>query len=492
MKLIALYLPQFHEVEENNRAWGKGFTEWDNVKKARPLFEGHNQPRKPLNNNYYNLLDDNTMRWQTMLAKKYGIYGFCFYHYWFRDGKKVLEKPAELLLSHKDIEMPFCFSWANEPWTKTWHGASGEKEVLLEQRYGDETQWKEHIEYLLPFFQDSRYIKVDGRPVFLIYQINKIGCFDKMIDYWNDYLIKHGENSLYLIDMLTGDGKVSKNKRLSASVDFEPGKSRRRAIIVQGDTQQLSVEDYNEIYYKMINTPHLNNQFRCAFVDYDDSPRRGENGIVYKGGSPELFGEYLQEIIRLSRLEQKEFVFVNAWNEWGEGNYLEPDEKNGYAYLESLLKACQGKYDVKHTLFTKNYEKHSVEEQQEIKAIDKYRSYYDLYNEWIKKINAGYSLESYFAENHYNKIAIYGMGEIANRLIEALSNSNIKVMYGIDRDTIKAFAEIDIMGLDEQEKFEDIDAVIVTPLFAFDKIRESLQHKVNCPIVSIEDVIYGL
>ena len=129
MKLIAYYLPQFHEIEENNRAWGKGFTEWDNVKKAKPLFEGHYQPREPLSDNYYNLLDISTLKWQAGLAKKYGVNGFCFYHYWFKDGKRVLEKPAELFLQNADIDLSFCFSWANEPWTKTWHGASGEKEV---------------------------------------------------------------------------------------------------------------------------------------------------------------------------------------------------------------------------------------------------------------------------------------------------------------------------------------------------------------------------
>ncbi len=123
MKIIALYLPQFHEIEENNHAWGKGFTEWDNVRKAEPLFDGHCQPREPLNDNYYNLLDISTLKWQAGLAKKYGVYGFCFYHYWFRDGKHVLEKPSELLLGHTEIDLPYCFSWANEPWTKTFRAA---------------------------------------------------------------------------------------------------------------------------------------------------------------------------------------------------------------------------------------------------------------------------------------------------------------------------------------------------------------------------------
>lgn len=492
MKLIALYLPQFHEIEENNRAWGKGFTEWDNVKKAKPLFERHDQPRKPLHENYYNLLDIDTMRWQVDLAKKYGISGFCFYHYWFRDGKRVLEKPAELLLFQQDIEMPFCFSWANEPWTKTWHGAGGEKEVLLEQRYGEEDQWKEHIEYLFSFFKDSRYIRIDGKPVFLIYQINKIGCFDRMIDFWNDYLVRHGEETLYLIDMLTGDGKVTKNKRISASMDFEPGKSWRRSIMERENEDQINKADYNEVYYRMIHSPHLKNQYRCAFVDYDDTPRRGKKGMVLTGGTPETFGKYLQETIRMSQLEQKEYIFINAWNEWGEGNYLEPDEKNGYAYLEAVSNALQSKYNIKEALFSNDYDIVAKEDEQEIKKVDKFRSYYELYNQWIKKITAGYKLENYFLEHNYKTIAIYGMGEIANRLIETLKNTAVDISYGIDRNTIQAFAEITILGLDEKDKFNGIDAVIVTPIFAFDKIKAVLQNKVECPIVSIEDVIYGL
>ena len=329
-KIIAYYLPQFHEIEENNRAWGKGFTEWDNVKKAVPLFEGHNQPREPLNDNYYNLLDIDTIQWQVNLAKKYGIYGFCFYHYWFRDGKHVLEKPAELLLGHKEVDIQFCFSWANEPWTKTWHGAAGEKEVLIEQRYGKEEQWKEHFEYLLPFFKDRRYVKIDNKPVMLIYQINKIGCFNKMIDCWNLLAEKSGFSGVYIVDMLTSDGKIARNKRVSASVDFEPGKSKRKKMI---EDECLNIQDYDEACQRTLSQEHSENEWRCMFVNYDDTPRRHEKGIVYQGSTPQKFGKYLQATLVKSKNEKSRYVFINAWNEWGEGNYLEPDKKYGYEYL---------------------------------------------------------------------------------------------------------------------------------------------------------------
>lgn len=479
MKLISLYLPQFHEIEENNRAWGKGFTEWDNVKKAKPLFKDHNQPRKPLDNNYYNLTDINVLKWQVKLAQKYGIDGFCFYHYWFKDGKYVLEKPSELFLHNKNLNLQFCFSWANEPWTKTWHGASGEKEVLLEQRYGKEEQWKKHFEYLLQFFQDERYILIDNKPVFLIYQINKIGCFRPMIDYWNKLAIQNGFSGIYIVDMLTVNGKIYKDKRISASVDFEPSKAFRRTKI---NNCGISVCDYDEACIKMLSVPHEKNAYRCVFVDYDDSPRRGAQGIMFKGSSPEKFGKYLQKTIQLSKKEGNNIVFINAWNEWGESNYLEPDISSEYNYLEAVRYAINTKY--------KDIEDIQIESLNT--ETDKFRQYYDICNRWIKLINDGYSIEKYFYEKGYNTIAVYGMGELGNRLLESLNNTTIKVAYGINKDMWDAFAEIDILGIDEEESFEGIDCIVVTPVNIFKEIKEILSKKCSCDIISLEDVIFGI
>ena len=177
MKILALNLPQFHEIEENNEWWGKGFTEWVNVKAAKPLFEGHRQPVVPLNQNYYNLLDRGTIAWQIELAKKYSVYGFCFYHYWFSSKKNLLQTPAELFLADKSLDLKFCFAWDNEPWTRTWSAQEGNawspimdakvdnhgKKVLVEFDYEDEIGWENHYNYLLPFFKDSRYIKKDNK-----------------------------------------------------------------------------------------------------------------------------------------------------------------------------------------------------------------------------------------------------------------------------------------------------------------------------------------
>ncbi len=188
MKILAYYLPQFHEIEENNKWWGKGFTEWTNVKKGKKLFKTQNQPFVPLNNNYYNLLNKETVKWQTELAKKYGVYGFCYYHYWF-EGKKLLEKPVENLLKWKNIDQKFCFCWANHSWKKTWNGLN---EILMEQKYGNEDSWNKHFDYLLQFFKDERYIKIDNKPIFMIFKLKDIKDINEMLDFFNKKCIENG------------------------------------------------------------------------------------------------------------------------------------------------------------------------------------------------------------------------------------------------------------------------------------------------------------
>ncbi|HFR3551845.1 TPA: glycoside hydrolase family 99-like domain-containing protein, partial [Streptococcus suis] len=190
MKTIAFYLPQFHSIPENDEWWGKGFTEWTNMKAAKPLFEGHNQPRIPLNNNYYNLLDEKTMEWQVELAKKHGLYGFCFYHYWF-NGHMLLEKPMEIMRQSEKINFPYTICWANEPWTNAWKSDGNEK-TLIAQHYGREKEWKQHFEYLLQFFKDKNYIVENNKPLLLIYRPEIIECLNEMLDYWNKLAIEAG------------------------------------------------------------------------------------------------------------------------------------------------------------------------------------------------------------------------------------------------------------------------------------------------------------
>lgn len=202
IKTIAFYLPQYHAIPENDKFWGKGFTEWVNTKKATPLFEGHYQPKVPLNENYYNLLDDDVKIWQANLAKKYGVFGFCYYHYWFKDGKKLLEKPLEQMLQNKDVDIPFCMSWANENWSKRWDG--GNQEIIAEQDYGTEDDWKKHLLYMVQFFKDERYITLNGDPVFLIYKPEEIPDLHRMVTYWQSEIKKFGFNRICLMIQNSG------------------------------------------------------------------------------------------------------------------------------------------------------------------------------------------------------------------------------------------------------------------------------------------------
>ena len=253
MKIISFYLPQFHEIEENNKWWGKGFTEWINVKKGKKLFKNHFQPFMPLNNNYYNLLDKETVEWQTELAEKYRVYGFCYYHYWF-EGKKILEKPAENLLKWRDINQKFCFCWANHSWKKTWNGLN---EILIEQTYGNKDKWKEHFNYLLQFFKDERYIKIDNKPVFMIFQPENIERLDEIIDFFNVECIKNNFNGIYIIESKNGLKNLEFiSSKSSAKVLREPSCSLSKRSVFEKIFQKLKSKFKKIIFIlsKNINT----------------------------------------------------------------------------------------------------------------------------------------------------------------------------------------------------------------------------------------------
>lgn len=198
VRILALYLPQFHSIPENDKWWGRGYTEWTAVKNAPPLFANHYQPRIPLDNNYYDLSDNSgkTWFWQAELARKFGIYGFCIYHYWF-EGKQLLERPMEILRDHKEIDINYCICWANETWSRNWYAQ--ERTVLVEQRYGDESAWIKHFEYLNTFFRDKRYIKIDNKPVINIYHSQEITCFKEMLECWNRLAIQEGYAGVYIV-----------------------------------------------------------------------------------------------------------------------------------------------------------------------------------------------------------------------------------------------------------------------------------------------------
>lgn len=361
MKLVSLYLPQFHEIPENNNAWGEGFTEWVNVKKTTPLFVGHRQPRVPLDGRYYNLLDPETWTWQVSLANTYGIDAFCLYHYWF-NGRMVLEKPVELLRQNRELSIQYCFAWANEPWTKTWHGAGGQKEILIPQTYGGEAEWEAHYQYFLPYFQDPRYLKKDNRPVLLILRLHHIPNYNDMIRYWKRRAVEDGFAGIHLLCMADARSLAYRSKWVDGTVDFEPNKTKSeklaepvRKMRPNGQRKWLwnrfAMKNipYREINRRMLAAPHGENEYRTVFVDYDDTPRRGMRGVVTLGSSPARFGQYLRKNLCLAQKEGQEFLFINAWNEWGEGNYLEPDTDYKYAYLEEV-KAARAAFDDREDL----------------------------------------------------------------------------------------------------------------------------------------------
>lgn len=345
MKIIAFYLPQFHSIPENDIWWGKNFTEWTNLKKAIPLFENHNQPRIPKDKNYYNLLDKETKLWQIKIAKKYGIHGFCIYHYWF-NGKLMLERPLEQFLDDKELDINFCISWANESWTNAW--ATDTSELLLEQKYGDQEDWTNHFLYLLPFFKDERYIKINNQPLFIIYRPELIDSLDEMLSLWLRLAKENGLSGIkFAFQQLDFDINSHIGKKFfSYQIEYQPNYVKRllnspRYTI--NNKRCLLIEDYIEAWEKIISTPPLNSKsFPGAFVDWDNTPRRKSSGSLFINVTPELFEKYLTiQIERAKTVYKKEYLFLFAWNEWGEGGYLEPDEKYGYKYLEAIKMALE-------------------------------------------------------------------------------------------------------------------------------------------------------
>ncbi len=376
MKIIAFYLPQFHEIPENNEWWGEGFTEWTNVKSARPLFKGHQQPVVPLNNNYYNLLDNNTMKWQIELAKKYGVYGFCFYHYWF-DGHMLLEKPMENMLKDKTLNMPYCICWANENWTNAWK-ANGNVKTLIQQTYGQEDEWKRHFEYLLPFFKDSNYILEDNKPLFVIYRPEIIPCLNEMLDCWNCLAKEQGFDGInFAYQQLSFHLLENRDEsRFKYNIEYQPGYARydiqknqkdglgkllfevktsiRKSVFtidkILGTNfssrlarNRLQTEDYDELCQQIINRkPDSDKAIPGMFVGWDNTPRRGKTGRVCLGSTPEKFEKYMKmQILNARDNYKKNIIFVFAWNEWAEGGYLEPDELYKNRYLEAIYNSLK-------------------------------------------------------------------------------------------------------------------------------------------------------
>lgn len=374
MKVIPVYLPQFHTIPENDKWWGKGFTEWVNVKGAKPLFEGHNQPRVPLNDNYYDLSDVETLKWQCKIAREHGIYGFCMYHYWF-NGHLLLEKPMEMLLAHPEIDIKYCISWANHDWTDAWKASDRAPRVLIAHNFDDEKDWVNHFNYMLPFFKDPRYMRENNKPIMVIYVPNLIRKLKMMLDLWTQMAKDAGLNGLtYIYQSASSSFDDSWDHTLfDYGVEMNPGYvnmyfsnkknqgifpklmkySReikrilhiRRSLLPQKRTIEVTKADYDETWNKILQLRPAHDTLKmipCAFTDWDNTPRHKERGYVYQGVTLDKFKKYFTKLVDNTRNYYKtDMIFVFAWNEWAEGGYLEPDKKYGWGFLEAIKEVLE-------------------------------------------------------------------------------------------------------------------------------------------------------
>lgn len=350
--VLALYLPQYHAIPENNEWWGTGFTEWMNVKKSQPLYKGHIQPQYPYERDFYDLSDQTVMQKQMRQAQKYGIDGFCIYHYWF-NGKKLLEKPLEAILSWKRAELPFCICWANEAWNRRWDGADGVNELLMPQEYGQETDWIQHFKYLCSFFKHESYIKIEGRPVFVIYNPIQIIQRREMLGLWNKLAIQEGFPGIYIINIRRMLIRSEIPFIGDEIVDFEPFATL--ACMTEWEKEQISnvyrgnrsdnrkikysVLDYEKCCERMVNRSISPNEKHNLgfFVGWDNTPRRGiKTELIFENNTPEIVEKYFRIQYQRSLELNNKFLFINAWNEWGEGTCIEPSERYGYKYLEAI------------------------------------------------------------------------------------------------------------------------------------------------------------
>jgi hypothetical protein len=370
MKAIAFYLPQFHPIPENDAWWGKGFTEWTNVVKARPLFPGHCQPRVPADLGFYDLRLEETRIAQAALAQEHGISGFCYYHYWFND-RMLLERPFNEVLASGKPDFPFCLCWANENWTRRWDGM--DQEILLQQDYAKYDP-AAHIDWLSKAFADRRYITIHGKPLFLVYYADHMPDVGKKVSAWKKATMEKGFPGLYLCAVRSYRFRLTEDEcfkmGFDAIVDFQPNPKdyprsdnhyrdlfRRyvnRLIDLVGMNNVVGkLSEYNQFDYAKLVDAVMSKPvpkyttFPCVFPSWDNSPRKKYQSTIIQNNDAELYGKWLADAFTKIRHQptEEQIVFINAWNEWAEGCYLEPDCRNNRAFLEAtkqVLTRVQG------------------------------------------------------------------------------------------------------------------------------------------------------
>lgn len=353
-RVLAFYLPQFHPIPENDEWWGKGFTEWTNVGKAKRYFPGHYQPRVPADLGYYDLRVPETREAQAKLAREYGIEGFVYWHYWFGNGKRLLERPFNEVLASGKPDFPFALAWANESWRGFWHGLSNERRVLIEQTYPGDEDYVNHFNAILPALKDPRYVTCEGKPIFFVYQPSSLPNSAHFIELWQDLARKNG---LKGISFIAVEGELYEKER---------SLKKFRQVIGWGydflsvhnfhyvKTPNLLVRAWRKFVHFRINIiPRLrwydgknfaspiDSEVRvipCVYSNWDHTPRTKRGGVVMVGSTPSAFKAVLKKAVDgiMNKDAEHRFITIKSWNEWAEGNYLEPDQRYGHQYLQAI------------------------------------------------------------------------------------------------------------------------------------------------------------
>lgn len=494
MKIISMYLPQFHRTKENDEWWGTGYTDWEAVKIANPLFKGHYQPRKPYNDNYYNLLEKRNMQYQAELMEKYSVYGQCFYHYWFKNGRKVLNKPVENLLEWKDINMPFCFCWANESWVRSWSAivdsnvwapkfephsyAEGDNGILLEQDYGDVKQWEEHFDYFVPFFMDERYIRINNMPVVMIFRPENIPCLEDMVDCWKKRAVDKGLMGIYVIGANTEKKRNLDALYIHATGSMFPPTS----YLLKNEVKTISYDDVWK-YIVQIASTSAEGTYVGGLVDFDTTARKGKNGVAITDCKPDIYKDGLMQLLKINAERGIPYTFINAWNEWGEGMYLEPDSVREFSFLEATRDAVQNYNKIESV----NFNEQSLIQVYKDRA-NQYKSYWRLMDFWMRKKEDGISLTDVLYQEGYKNVAIYGIGILGQHLMRDINPSIIKIDYFIDARKKGQYEYVPILGINDELPL--VDVIIVSVISEYDEIRKRLKEITKNKIISLEDLVF--
>jgi lipopolysaccharide biosynthesis protein len=350
VRLITFYLPQFYENEINNKNWGKGFTEWTNVKRSIPLYYGHHQPRLPTELGYYNLENDEIRHQQAKLAKEYGVDAWCYYYYRF-NGQRVLETPLNRHIQDKRLDMPFLICWANESWTRTWDAQ--DKNILIKQQHNFEDDLN-FIKDISQMLMDTRYVKINNKPVILIYRTELWNNIEKTVKIWRNYMLKNFNTEIYLIRCNSFDQNTNPTHiNFDASYQFPPfGLSLKHYSLPRAENGKISF--YNDWPRVVLDDPQFK-LFRGVLTSFDNTPRTLKqnkdlvnmtrpalNPGIFYGSSPFFYQKWLESAMKYTLIKfkkEEQLIFINAWNEWGEGAVLEPCNQWGKQYLVSTLKA---------------------------------------------------------------------------------------------------------------------------------------------------------